>query len=648
MKKKLFLISIILILSCLTFGNAYQQIPQAAVTPTASSQSSVYSGPDQTMNGSGLWDFGGSIGLRHQGEPSATGMWTTSGGTGEEWVLYELNTSYEIGWIQIWNHGQDAALDRGLMNVRIEYSDDTDPNIWVPLMNGAEDLFTLTQAPGPEGWHIHTNGTKWFAPTDVIDFGGVNARRIRITSLSVAEGGTYGGTYRGLAEVRIFGAPPSMTPTFKTYDINPAWQRLYGATATASSYFNNNPDVSPAKTIDNSGMWNFGGDIGERHQNVSWGGWMWLTSNSTTEEWIQYEFQEIMDLQLLEIWNFLQIDTAPGRSMRNITIESSVDGLTWDWLGDYTLWPVPPLNDPNWHYHASGGTYWIRPTDYIDCGGITAKYLRITGWAPAEGGTYGENLRGLAEVRFYVTIPEPDPSWPLELWIPNDNVTATASSTVGQEGWGADLAANGSGMNTWLLHNNEFSGVGMWISALGGGAAQNPSPGDFAGPAWIRFDFDDEYPLGWMWIWNNNQPTASHRGLQDVHVEFTQDGTNWSHLGKFTIPKGAGLDNMEYSLAVDFGGLSAQSVLITADPNNSSYGTDGYYSLSEVRFGIYGTRVPDTDQDKDVDVDDIRDVAYNWVGDYAGCPEPPTGDFNGDCEVNMMDMAILGRFYLIE
>jgi len=150
---------------------------------------------------------------------------------------------------------------------------------------------------------------------------------------------------------------------------------------------------------------------------------------------------------------------------------------------------------------------------------------------------------------------------------------------------------NGSGM-TGDYHNKDY--FSTWMTSLGGGGSSNPNPGTEPGATWIRYDFSGLYNLTSLWVWNYNEWTG--RGLKDVVIEYTSDGTTWKKLGEYQIakapsePNGYGYNNYAHNTTVYFNNALAKSVVITAKGGAGvgNWGDSGpYYGLSEVRF--YGT-----------------------------------------------------------
>jgi len=154
---------------------------------------------------------------------------------------------------------------------------------------------------------------------------------------------------------------------------------------------------------------------------------------------------------------------------------------------------------------------------------------------------------------------------------PIENITATASSSAIAKG--PENTVNGSGLDdSGLLHGKDGDD-NMWLSS------SEPDG------AWIEYEFDKAYKLDQMWIWNYNGAGLNVAyGLNNVTIEYSTDGTNYTTLGtthEFLIAPGA--DDYAHNTTVDFGGVVAKYVKITANSNWSNGITD-QYGLSEVRF----------------------------------------------------------------
>jgi len=155
--------------------------------------------------------------------------------------------------------------------------------------------------------------------------------------------------------------------------------------------------------------------------------------------------------------------------------------------------------------------------------------------------------------------------------IPGQNITATASSQ--SEGQGPETTIDGSGV-TGDLHSTELTS--MWFS-------QPSEPGQ----VWIQYDFDRAFKLHEMLVWNyNGQTISSLYGFEDVIVEYSTDGTNWTQLDNVSqFTRATGAEDYAPNTTVAFNDITAKYVKITA--NNNHGGGEGFfnqYGLSEVRF----------------------------------------------------------------
>jgi hypothetical protein len=144
--------------------------------------------------------------------------------------------------------------------------------------------------------------------------------------------------------------------------------------------------------------------------------------------------------------------------------------------------------------------------------------------------------------------------------------TASSSETVG----GPDQTINGSGL-TGDLHST--TDTTMWVSSKTG-----PQP------AWIRYEFDKVYRLREMWVWNYNNifEGVLGFGFKDVTVEYSTNGTDWTLLKDVQFAQGLAQDSYAHNATVDFGGIAAKYVRLTAKTNWG--GVVHQYGLSEVRF----------------------------------------------------------------
>jgi len=155
--------------------------PVANIVATASG-SQANMGPERTIDGSGLDAL-------DQHSTMAPDMWLSSAGVQPVWIQYEFDRAYKLHEMWVWNSNQliESFLGLGAKDVTIETSlDGTD---WTQLA----DVTQFAQATGQADYTYNT----------VVDFGGVQARFVRIT---VNAGWGLMPQY-GLSEVRFLYIP---------------------------------------------------------------------------------------------------------------------------------------------------------------------------------------------------------------------------------------------------------------------------------------------------------------------------------------------------------------------------------------------------------------------------------------------------------
>ncbi|MDH7599059.1 MAG: AbfB domain-containing protein [Sedimentisphaerales bacterium] len=159
---------------------AYQIRPIAA---TASSSMNASTGPDKTIDGSGL-----NANDQHSTDVSA--MWISrKDGPQPTWIQYEFDKVYKLHQMWVWNSNQpiEEIIGFGIMDAKIEVS--IDGSTWTELPN----IPQFAQATGMNDYLHNTT----------IDLNGALAKYLKITALS----NWGGGTQYSLSEVRFFQVP---------------------------------------------------------------------------------------------------------------------------------------------------------------------------------------------------------------------------------------------------------------------------------------------------------------------------------------------------------------------------------------------------------------------------------------------------------
>jgi len=178
------------------------------------------------------------------------------------------------------------------------------------------------------------------------------------------------------------------------------------------------------------------------------------------------------------------------------------------------------------------------------------------------------------------------------------SIIATASS-FNSVAEGPENTINGSGLDDNDLHSAE--NTDMWLSSTIGQQ-----------PTWIQYELDQVYKLHQMLVWNHNVGFESILGfgLKDVTIEYSIDGADWKTLGG--VPEFAqapGQDGYAYNTTVDFGGVPAKYIRLTA---NSNWGGLSQYGLSEVRFFYIPVLAGEPDPDSGTTDMDVDNVTLSW------------------------------------
>jgi hypothetical protein len=202
-----------------------------------------------------------------------------------------------------------------------------------------------------------------------------------------------------------------------SFTVEPVGIAIDGAniTATASS---TNPGTDAERTIDGSGL-----DEDDLHSTDA--GSMWLSDmDGVQPTWIEYQFDRPYKLHEMLVWNQNQIiEQAIGYGFKDVTVEYSVDGVTYATLGT-THEFNPALGVPGYAANTR-----------VEFGGVTAKYVKLTvntGWKDIL------TQYGLSEVRFThipVVAREPGPA----LGAADVDVNAVLSFRAGRKAATHDL-----------------------------------------------------------------------------------------------------------------------------------------------------------------------------------------------------------------
>lgn len=142
-----------------------------------------------------------------------------------------------------------------------------------------------------------------------------------------------------------------------------------------------------------------------------------------------------------------------------------------------------------------------------------------------------------------------------------------------------------------------------WISC---NILNSPNPERGEGH-WIMYDLRHSYDLFQFTFWNLNDAARLDDGVQNMIIDVSNNGNEWSEVGTYTIPRSNGSSFYKGVNAIDLNGMTARYVLLTA---TSNYGGD-CYGLSEVKFGVSEAALPVTLIDINSECTDDG-VAIQW------------------------------------
>jgi len=144
---------------------------------------------------------------------------------------------------------------------------------------------------------------------------------------------------------------------------------------------------------------------------------------------------------------------------------------------------------------------------------------------------------------------------------------------------------------------------------------------------WIQYDLGKEYELGQTHIWNYNVPGETDKGFQNVAIDYSLDGTNWTALDIYSWPLADGSSDYSGFIGPDFLEVKARYVLITSLDSGSACRGFGKIVFNATHCPTQGETCDDGDQ---FTINDAFDADCNCIGIYLNL---------NDCDV---DSLLLG------
>jgi hypothetical protein len=165
-----------------------------------------------------------------------------------------------------------------------------------------------------------------------------------------------------------------------------------------------------------------------------------------------------------------------------------------------------------------------------------------------------------------------------------------------------------------------------WVSCV-----ETESPNIKRDPGhWIMYDFGDQYSLHESTIWNFNVPDTTNRGMQDIVVDYSNDGQNWIEVTEFTVPEAPGSAFYQGTEGPNFEGVVARFVLISVLNN---YGDSDCVGMSELRINATiatSTNLPEGELDL------VLEANPNPASEYTTIS---MNEIEEDLNFSLMDMS---------
>ncbi len=201
MKNILKIFSILFLLTLTINANSVNIIPNVTIKSATSAVSGMPT--VNLVNGSGM----SAVALNGTHDNASTGgtMWSSNYQWSDISVTFDLGVLYNIKDLYVWNFNQSGSANKGMKNVKIEYSADNSQwtNLTAPSNPGYtvnnKYPFQLAQASGAGNIAATNLNDGKNSPVGI----NVNARYIRISAaqLGSSDSGNWGGNATGLSEV---------------------------------------------------------------------------------------------------------------------------------------------------------------------------------------------------------------------------------------------------------------------------------------------------------------------------------------------------------------------------------------------------------------------------------------------------------------
>jgi len=117
-----------------------------------------------------------------------------------------------------------------------------------------------------------------------------------------------------------------------------------------------------------------------------------------------------------------------------------------------------------------------------------------------------------------------------------------------------------------------------WLSCV---ETENPNSVRSEGH-WILYDFGDYYELNQSHFWNYNVMGETARGVSNMIVDWSMDGTTWNWWGDINLEEASGTDSYFGESGPHFEGLVVRYLLLSVTSNHGG----NCYGFSELKLEV--------------------------------------------------------------
>jgi hypothetical protein len=353
-----------------------------------------------------------------------------------------------------------------------------------------------------------------------------------------------------------FGVSSNLGSTFATglseVRFNTTTAELTPVSVSVNQTANGGASFALTNIVNDGGMGGFDDERSIAHTNVA-NSYLWRQrisdGNAVSNSVITFDLGAGRKVGAVKIWNYHEKATVwkNDRGLQNVELWQSDDGVSYSKVGDYTL--DQQGNETNTSLHTV--------LDLFDAG-VDARYLQLRA-----DDNYGDaSIYGLGEVRFYAAATAPFLT-PVNATSPNvADAHAPLVSMINHYG----LATNGTHTATY----RDGSIYYHWRT--------QETPNTVS----VTYDLGARFDLAAMRVWNYNEAGQTNRGIQNMTVSFSNDGTTFRDAQSVTLVEASGLDTYagaDYA----FSGLEIGYRYIKFDVS-SNLGSTFKTGLAEVRF----------------------------------------------------------------